>query len=175
MLGWNRCHSAANCSPPQATRPLQADRKPNAIPRLRSGAAARWLCGSGSAPLRHGSVLLLGNSEHTHDSIFLISNRPHAPAPEPDVCTPTSPGGTRNQALLLTWCPSHYSWRENRSALLLPLRADRDRRHSKSIAATRQTASFKSLYQKRSGGQCPRFPRSSPRRSVSDTALTARV
>jgi putative transposase len=47
----------------------------------------------------------------------------------------------------------------DKTAKLLPLSSDRTCRHSKYIAAKFQTASFKSLYRKRSGGSCARISR----------------
>src|ERR1019366_8613176 len=115
----------------------------------------RWFCWSGSAPFRHDSVLVLCNQKLAHDSIFLISNRRHAPAPKPDVCSPTAPGAGWDAELPPTWRPSPQPHPENRSARLFPLSVDRTCQHPKSIAPKFQTASFKSLYQKRSGERDP--------------------
>src|ERR1019366_468581 len=115
----------------------------------------RWFCWSGSAPFRHDSVLLLCNQKLAHDSIFLISNRRHAPTPNPDVCSPTAPGAGLDAELPPTWPPSPQPHPENRSARLFRLSVDRTCQHPKSIAPKFQTASFKSLYQKRSGERDP--------------------
>jgi hypothetical protein len=153
------CHSASNCLPQQASRRTPADQNRNAIQCRRFGcaqnAAVRWFCWSGSAPFRHDSVLLLCNQKLAHDSIFLISNRRHAPAPKPDVCSPTAPGAGWDAELPPTWRPSPQPHPENRSARLFPLSVDRTCQHPKSIAPKFQTASFKSLYQKRSGERDP--------------------
>ena len=83
--------------------------------------------------------------------VFSSSNPRHAPAPEPDVCSPTAPGAGWDAELPPTWRPSPRPHPENRSAWLFPLSVDRTCQDPKSIAPKFQTTSFKSLYQKRSG------------------------
>ena len=92
-----------------------------------------------------------------------------------DVCPPTAYEGAGDAELLPTWRPSLRSCCENHSTSLFPQCSGRTSLHSKSIAVRFQTASFKSLYRKRSGGKDERKPPASCRRSVSDTALRLSV
>jgi hypothetical protein len=147
--------------------------------RLRYGAArdvaAPWSSSSDARPLKHGFVPHRWEPDNAHDSIFLISDIRRAPARLLDVY-PSIDQRARNTASPATGLPPFTA--DSRAKPLSPQfpspPAD-SLPHQKPIAADFQTASFKSLYRKRSGNQDSPLPSSLICRSVSDTALALAV
>jgi hypothetical protein len=143
--------------------------------RLRCGAArdvaAPWSSSSDSRPLKHGFVPHRWEPDNARDSIFLISDIRRAPARLLDVY-PSIDQRARNTASPATDLPPFTAVSLGKPlSPQCPSPPGHSVPHQKPIAAEFQTASFKSLYRKRSGNQESHLSSSLICRSVSDTAL----
>src|ERR1019366_2956637 len=147
---------------------------------ISTAATPLWLC-----PRCGGPMILLERltprqarlrsppvgADHAHDSIFLISGIRRAPARLPDVC-PSMDQRARKTASPATDLPPLTADSLGKPlSPQFPSPPGDSVPHQKPIAAEFQTASFKSLYRKRSGNQESPLPSSLACRSVSDTAL----
>jgi hypothetical protein len=117
-------------------------------------AAGRWSSSNGSALWSFDSGLRPFPPGYSHDSIFLITTAACAPTPSPHVCPRCPPWGCEPPELHVS-----TTSRNAHRRFILPITSFlHSFRNSKYIAGDSTTASFKSLYRKRSGLRHPAFP-----------------